>query len=78
MQEALTNTVKHAAATEVGVLLTYGESGLTVSVTDDDRGEGPGTATGSGHGPVAGTTSCTRYGWSRRATRCWRPRWPGG
>ncbi|MCX0246327.1 sensor histidine kinase [Streptomyces drozdowiczii] len=50
VQEALTNTVKHAAATEAAVLLAYGESSLTVSVTDD--GVGMGTDTHSGHGLI--------------------------
>ncbi|MFC8536208.1 sensor histidine kinase [Streptomyces sp. NPDC057249] len=50
VQEALTNTVKHAAASEAGVLLAYRESSLTVSVTDD--GGGPGADPGTGHGLI--------------------------
>ncbi|MBB5796273.1 histidine kinase [Streptomyces caelestis] len=38
VQEALTNTVKHAGGRTVTVELTYGESDLCVRVTDDGRG----------------------------------------
>ncbi|MCX4540995.1 histidine kinase [Streptomyces sp. NBC_01565] len=49
VQEALTNVVKHAGASEVTVRLEYGERALAVSVVDDGRG--PGGSSG-GHGLI--------------------------
>ncbi|GAB3959047.1 histidine kinase [Actinoallomurus acanthiterrae] len=49
VQEALTNTLKHAAATEVAVTLDWGES-LVITVRDD--GSGSGTLGGSGNGLI--------------------------
>ncbi|GAA4619643.1 histidine kinase [Actinoallomurus vinaceus] len=49
VQEALTNTLKHAAATKVAVTLDWGES-LVITVRDD--GTGSGTLGGSGHGLI--------------------------
>ncbi|WP_182508535.1 sensor histidine kinase [Streptomyces sp. WM6372] len=57
VQEALTNVVKHAGASEVSVGLAYGPRELTVTVTDDGRGPGtvaqapPGLPSG-GHGLI--------------------------
>ncbi|MEV5463341.1 histidine kinase, partial [Streptomyces cellulosae] len=42
VQEALTNTVRHADARTVAVRLDYAESELSVRVTDDGRGPQPG------------------------------------
>ncbi|MFB8088948.1 sensor histidine kinase [Streptomyces sp. NPDC055992] len=64
VQEALTNTVRHAAATEAAVLLAYGESSLTVSVTDD--GGGAGTDTRSGHGLIGIRERAAAHGGSAR------------
>ncbi|WUS99531.1 histidine kinase [Streptomyces sp. NBC_00708] len=64
VQEALTNTVKHAVATEAAVLLAYGESSLTVSVTDD--GGGTGTDTRSGHGLIGIRERAAAHGGSAR------------
>ncbi|OKJ78728.1 sensor histidine kinase [Streptomyces sp. CB02460] len=64
VQEALTNTVKHAAATEAAVLLAYGESSLTVSVTDD--GGGTGADTHSGHGLIGIRERAAAHGGSAR------------
>lgn len=64
VQEALTNTVKHAAATEAAVLLAYGESTLNVSVTDDGRGTGAGP--GTGHGLVGIRERAAAHGGSAR------------
>ncbi|MGC9542171.1 sensor histidine kinase [Streptomyces sp. UG1] len=47
IQEALTNTHKHASATRAAVVLDYGAHGLRVTVTDDGR---PGAAKGAGTG----------------------------
>ena len=48
VQEALTNTVKHAAARHVAVLLDWSSDQLDVTVTDDGRGKAPGTVGGHG------------------------------
>ncbi|WP_189825951.1 sensor histidine kinase [Streptomyces finlayi] len=52
VQEALTNTVKHAGARSVDVRLHYGPRDLTVTVTDDGRGPANGRVAGpaAGHG----------------------------
>ncbi|MFD5072200.1 sensor histidine kinase [Streptomyces sp. NPDC058369] len=64
VQEALTNTVRHAAATEAAVLLAYGASSLTVSVTDD--GGGAETDTRSGHGLIGIRERAAAHGGSAR------------
>ncbi|MFJ8716674.1 sensor histidine kinase [Streptomyces violaceus] len=51
VQEALTNTLRHADARSVTVRLTYGDSELDVRVTDDGRGPQPGSG-GGGHGLI--------------------------
>nr|WP_324290144.1 ATP-binding protein [Streptomyces sp. H34-AA3] len=51
VQEALTNVVKHAVASQVEVRLEYGARTLTVSVADDGRGPRPGPG-GGGHGLI--------------------------
>ncbi|MEU6590504.1 histidine kinase [Streptomyces sp. NPDC046881] len=48
VQEALTNTVKHACGATAAVTVEYGPERLRVEVTD--TGGHPGTATGSGRG----------------------------
>jgi signal transduction histidine kinase len=51
VQEALTNTVKHAGPdASADVRLTFGADAVEVEVADD--GQGPGTADGSGHGLI--------------------------
>ena len=53
VQEALTNTVRHAGARTVTVQLIYGDSDLCVRVTDDGRGPQAGSAgRRGGHGLV--------------------------
>ncbi|MEU6354788.1 histidine kinase [Streptomyces sp. NPDC047072] len=49
VQEALTNTHKHASATRTAVVLHYGAHSLRVTVTDDGRPGSPKGA-GTGHG----------------------------
>jgi signal transduction histidine kinase len=49
VQEALTNTLRHAAARRAEVALAYRDDALEVTVSDDGRGPANGTA-GSGHG----------------------------
>ncbi|GGM74276.1 sensor histidine kinase [Dactylosporangium sucinum] len=48
VQEALTNVVKHAAATHVRIALRYAPDGVTVCVADDGRGPVPGGEPGHG------------------------------
>lgn len=52
VQEALTNVVRHARATSAAVQVAHGETGLTISVTDDGTGQ-PRSAGPPGHG-IAG------------------------
>lgn len=51
IQEALTNTHKHASATRTEVVLDYGVHALRVTVTDDGRPGAPKGA-GTGHGLI--------------------------
>ncbi|MGH2935711.1 MAG: sensor histidine kinase [Gaiellaceae bacterium] len=48
VQEALTNTLKHAHATRADVALRYGEAELGVEVRDDGTGGGDGDGSGRG------------------------------
>ncbi|WP_344860292.1 sensor histidine kinase [Planomonospora alba] len=60
MQEALTNTLKHARATAVTVRLRYAPQAVTVTVTDDGRAASaaPGPAASpAGPTPLAGPAS---------------------
>jgi len=50
VQEALTNTLKHAGATTATVAIGYGTDGVSVEVTDDGRG--PASSNGGGRGLV--------------------------
>jgi signal transduction histidine kinase len=55
VQEALTNTIKHAAADSVQVRLTWADDALGVEVRDDGRGTSNGRADGlakGGHGLI--------------------------
>ncbi|HXA27742.1 MAG TPA: sensor histidine kinase [Candidatus Angelobacter sp.] len=53
VQEALTNTLRHASATRAEVVVRYGEDELEVTVTDDGSGGAAGsTASGAGRGLV--------------------------
>ncbi len=51
VQEALTNSHKHASATRVAVVLDYGPHTLRVTVTDDGRPGAP-KGEGTGHGLI--------------------------
>jgi signal transduction histidine kinase len=51
VQEALTNTLRHAGAGRAEVVVRYGGDAVEVEVTDDGRGLAPNGA-GSGHGLV--------------------------
>jgi signal transduction histidine kinase len=52
VQEALTNTLKHAGASKARVTIRYRASELAVEVVDDGSGRPTGVVTGSGHGLV--------------------------
>jgi signal transduction histidine kinase len=52
VQEALTNTVKHAHATRADVALRFGDSTLDVEVRDDGRGAAAESSDGTGHGLI--------------------------
>ena len=61
VQEALTNTVKHAAAAAVRVCIGYSAHELRIEVTDDGRASPPLTANG-GHGLVGMRERVALYG----------------
>jgi signal transduction histidine kinase len=48
VQEALTNTIKHAGPAHATVLVRYGERALELEVADDGRGAGNGDGAGQG------------------------------
>jgi signal transduction histidine kinase len=50
VQEALTNTVKHAAGARVAVNVERGPAALRIRVTDSGGTDGPSAATGNGRG----------------------------
>jgi signal transduction histidine kinase len=50
VQEALTNTLRHARASSAEVLVRVDESQVRVRITDDGRGAAPGR--GGGHGLI--------------------------
>ncbi|MEV8230826.1 histidine kinase [Streptomyces sp. NPDC079167] len=52
VQEALTNTVKHAAGATAAVTVDYGRAQLRVKVTDTGGHAGGGTADGTGRGLI--------------------------
>jgi signal transduction histidine kinase len=52
VQEALTNTLKHASATRAQVVVGYGAHDITVEVTDDGRGPPPRSGPSAGAGTV--------------------------
>src|SRR5215211_6958418 len=53
VQEALTNTLKHAGAARASVVVHYDPDALRLDITDDGQAP-PTTADGSGHGLPAG------------------------
>jgi len=52
VQEALTNTLKHAGASSASVRVRYGPSEVEVEVVDDGRGQGPPPGPGGGNGLI--------------------------
>ncbi|MFF6781167.1 histidine kinase [Streptomyces sp. NPDC012510] len=66
VQEALTNTLKHAGARTATVLLNYGERDLKVRVWDDGRGPREGYG-GGGHGLVGVRERAAAHGGTAEA-----------
>jgi signal transduction histidine kinase len=50
VQEALTNTLKHAGPATAWVCLDYGKDALEVTVRDDGYGQSTGAEASGGHG----------------------------
>jgi signal transduction histidine kinase len=65
VQEALTNTIKHASATEVHVVLRYAHRAVELTVTDD--GPGTGRLAPGGHGIEGMRERARLHGGSVRA-----------
>jgi signal transduction histidine kinase len=63
VQEALTNTLKHAQASKADVVIHYGDDALDVQVRDDGRGNGAGGG-GTGSGLIGMRERVTTYGGS--------------
>jgi signal transduction histidine kinase len=62
VQEALTNTLKHAGQASASVCLRFGVTGLEVEVCDDGRGPLPHSDDGVGHGLVGMRERVALYG----------------
>jgi signal transduction histidine kinase len=60
LQEALTNTIKHAGPSHARVRVHYGEGGLELEVVDDGRGAGG--QNGGGHGLTGMRERVALYG----------------
>src|SRR3954454_19679235 len=74
VQEALTNTLKHADASQASVTVRYGAIELMVDVIDDGHGAAANGAPGGGRGLVGMRERAALYGGSIRAG----PRRDGG
>ncbi|WP_433789144.1 sensor histidine kinase [Actinoplanes sp. CA-252034] len=74
VQEALTNTVKHAAGATALVLVEFGDDHLRVEVTDTGGPAGTQATTGGGHGLIGLRERLAVYGGTLRAG----PRVSGG
>jgi signal transduction histidine kinase len=66
VQEALTNVLRHAAASRVVVSVRRGSDRLELEVVDDGSG-GPAVAAGGGHGLVGMGARASQYGGSLEA-----------
>jgi signal transduction histidine kinase len=60
IQEALTNTLKHACASRAVVDVSYGDNDIEILVSDDGRG--PASGDGRGHGLVGISERVRLYG----------------
>ena len=73
VQEALTNTLKHAGPAEAHVVVRYGRDDLELEIADDGRGGAADTRNGDGHGLVGMKERVSLFGGELRTG----PR-PGG
>jgi signal transduction histidine kinase len=62
VQEALTNTLKHAGAAHAEVVVCYGTHDITVEVADDGRGASPSAARSQGAGIIGMRERVTLFG----------------
>ena len=62
VQEALTNTLKHARGQHARIALHYGPSWLDIEVVDDGRGGGSPVVNGAGHGLIGMRERVALYG----------------
>jgi signal transduction histidine kinase len=69
VQEALTNTVKHAAGATASALVEYGTDQLRVEVTDTGGKPSVSAATGNGHGLIGLRERLAVYGGTLRTGR---------
>jgi signal transduction histidine kinase len=73
VQEALTNTLKHAGSARAEIIVRYGPSAVELEVLDDGRGA-PAATNGSGHGLIGMRERVALYGGRLEA----EPRKAGG
>jgi signal transduction histidine kinase len=66
VQEALTNTVKHASGADARVQVSYGDDELHVEVTDTGGRPGPAATTGNGRGLIGLHERLAVYGGTLR------------
>ena len=66
VQEALTNTVKHASGADARVRVSYGDDELHVEVTDTGGRPGPAAANGNGRGLIGLRERLAVYGGTLR------------
>lgn len=64
VQEALTNTLKHAGATRVSITVRYSAAGVDLEVADDGAGDVTAQADGTGHGLIGMQERVALYGGS--------------
>ncbi len=69
VQEGLTNTLKHAGADRVCVLVRYAPAVLEIEISDDGRGHPDSAGNGGGHGLVGMRERVALYGGELRAGR---------
>jgi len=62
VQEALTNSLKHASASTAVIEIDYSDGMLALTVTDDGRGVGARNGNGNGHGLVGMRERVSLYG----------------
>jgi signal transduction histidine kinase len=69
IQEALTNSLRHAGDARARVALRYGAQSLEIEITDDDRGSAQPDGLGGGHGLVGIRERVAFYGGRLEAGR---------